>query len=464
MQKVAAYLLERRDGMDTPQARAEEAERIRAEIGMWLVKKGATTDAPNGTYDAEDGSHATYASESAEDGERSWSMVRLDELTADGRRFVASISVTAADNRVAVYASLEAGSDATQVRPVTVDPKCPRIIRTLLRLPGRWYHGACELRPLRRVVGFENGDAAVDEIVDPKRTIPIVVVSETRGVPALPNLDENLAHDLAGLANVVRLDYHAAWALTDRFDGALPCFDGAVRVLWPRLDQEDNRYRHPLWTADRLLSSGYDLGQVRERFRRQIRRIVMSASALSVVRPRAIDAIRSAASRRAFEEMKVRATSLADFEQLASSYAEDNDRLRKENQTLADRVEELAAEVGFLTARVENAELQLRYRAGAADGATASEGEEIAPEPAPQIVQKPPPKAGEIRFYKKRYSTPNHDVVASVGDCGCNRWESAHGADKAKKGIAKFEDGRSDWQSVKHCGACTGGGMWRVQW
>ena len=78
--------------------------------------------------------------------------------------------------------------------------------------------------------------------------------------------------------------------------------------------------------------------------------------------------------------------------------------------------------------------------------------------------RNPPPKAGEIRFYKKRFSTQGHDIMRRVGDCGCNNWEGSHSADKARKGIAKLENNRDDWRTMQHCASCTGGGMWRVKW
>ena len=50
-----------------------------------------------------------------------------------------------------------------------------------------------------------------------ERTLPWVVVSELDSSVAIDNVDANLAHDLAGLANVARLDAEASWALTVPF-------------------------------------------------------------------------------------------------------------------------------------------------------------------------------------------------------------------------------------------------------
>lgn len=464
MQKVAAYLLERRDGMDRTEERVALTNNVKDKILTWLRSKGATTDSTAGTYAAEDQSHATFLTEQAMDDSRTWWMVRLDEVASDGRRFTASISVTATPSSVAVYCSLEAGSDAMMINPIPIDPKTPRIVRTLLDMPGRWYHGASELRTLQRIKGFEDGESLAAEIADPARTVPIIVVTEENGEVALPKLDVHLAHDLAGLANVVHLDDDGTWALTEHLGPGFRCFGGAVRIFWPHFTPADDPFRHPRWTAARLASTGSDERVTLERFRKQVRSIIMRASALSVVRPRVIDEIRNASARRMFAEMKERASSLADYKELADSYSRDNDSLREEVHELTREIEglrarvvELVSQKETLLVRIENAELQLRYRE--------SSEPDISPtgEPDSQADEEPP-RPGEVRFYKKKFNTSSHDVMVRVGDCGCGNWQSANKAEKAKKGIAKLEGGCMDWDLVQHCGSCTGGGMWKVRW
>jgi len=466
MQKVGAYLLERRDGMFDAQTRNAEAAALRAEVWKWLRAKGAPVGAASGSYNAEDGSNATFTSESAEDSGQSWSMVRLDEVAQTGRRFVASVSVTTAKEAVIAYASLEAGSAASEINPLDIQAKCPRIVRELLGLPGNWYHGASRLRPLQRLTGFEDGEELALELLSPERTLPWVVVTEIDGGVALYDLESKLIRDLAGLANVARLDEEAAWALTDHLGKPLSCYSGAVRVYWPHLVTEDDPYRHPLWTAQRLRNASIRPDETLTRFRNQLGGVFMRASALSVVRPREIDAIRANAAHRALEALKLNAgSSLADYQALAETYATENDNLRVGNKDLNDRVEALAGRVAMLEetrsvllARIESAELQLRYR---------EQGDEaITPDTEPQGAepQLEAPTPGDVRFYKKKYATPKHDIMVHVGDCGCDNWRTAHAADKAKKGIAKLEVGRNDWSKVQHCGSCTGGGMWRVVW
>lgn len=87
MQKVGAYLLERREDMQWPEARASEALHLQKVVGSWLLSKGASAIEASGTYQPEDGSVGSYLIQEAEDGPRRWWTVTLQEDTASGRRF-----------------------------------------------------------------------------------------------------------------------------------------------------------------------------------------------------------------------------------------------------------------------------------------------------------------------------------------------------------------------------------------
>jgi hypothetical protein len=134
------------------------------------------------------------------------------------------------------------------------------------------------------------------------------------------------------------------------------------------------------------------------------------------------------------------ASSLDELIQLADSYAADVDRLRVECARFRAR----NAQLEILVARLKAERTSVA--AAAATGLAAR------------------PVRGEVRFYKKRYSTPSYDVVIRVPDCGCNRWSGGHGGHKAREGIVRLEGNRTNWQTVQHCPSCTGGGMWRVKW
>lgn len=289
-----------------------------------------------------------------------------------------------------------------------------------------------------------------------------LVVSSDGGRAALKRLDDRLAYDLAGIANVFTIDDDAAWALTDVLGKPLSCYSGAVRMYWPQLDVTRDPYRHPLWTASKLRSLDQDARRACDRFRRQMRRMVMHASAVSVVRPREIAEIRNAAGQAELLRMKARAKSLEDFEKLAESYSKENDGLHEELRLRDEELADLQRDL----AKMEDTNRTLRFhllQAGSHAGGAGGAEDDLAPDVVQDETVTQPPQKGEVRFYKKKYAARTHDVLVPVGDCGHDSWQGAAKADKAKKGIAKLED-RDDWRKVNHCAKCTGGGMWRVTW
>jgi hypothetical protein len=110
MQKVAAYILERTEDLQWPDARKAEGDRLRAVIEAWLKSKGASSVDGTGTYAAVDGSDASYQVTAVVDGERSWRMFELSEVTPEGRKFVTSVSVTVGHKNVVVFVTMEVGS------------------------------------------------------------------------------------------------------------------------------------------------------------------------------------------------------------------------------------------------------------------------------------------------------------------------------------------------------------------
>jgi hypothetical protein len=460
MQKVAAYLLERR-GLGSVTERQDVALLVKTHVAKWLQSKGGDPLAPSGSFAPEDGSTGIYRVLDAADGGKSWWMLELHEDTQKGRRFSVAVSITNSADRVAVYVALETGWTTTQIMPVDVDPRCPRIVRDLLALSGPWHHGSSLLEERQSIKGFDHGELLAAEIEAAVRTVPILVISTQNGYCALPNLDVKLGHDLVGLANVVVVDEEASWALRYTLGPQWGCYRGAVRLFWPHFSQTDDRYLHPLWTAGRLVSASQDATQTRDRFRKQLRTLLFRTSALSVVRPPEIDAIRDASSRTALHELKERAHSLGEYNEYADLYAADNEELRHERDGLRSRVEQLAADV----ARLENDRQALlgHLRAAKAKATHGMAPEDIAPDAEDEDDAPKAPEPGEIRFYKKTHSKPGYDVVVPAGDCGHTAWQGAHAADKARKGIARLEQ-REDWKSLQHCASCTGGGMWRVRW
>lgn len=447
MQKVAAYLLERREEVESSSKRKDEVRRLSDLLDEWLVNKGAQgLSGKSGTFVSRD-LEATFRREKAIAGERSWQLLSLSEINAEGRRFNTSVSITNTGSIIAVYVSLEAGLVYSAIAPLSIQPRCPRFLRQMLDLDDKWYHGPTKYHKTTRLIGEEQGQWIAKLILDKTRTLPIILISEDYGEILLPKLDKDLSFELAGLASIFVLDHDASWGVTEILGKSLSCYWGAVRLYWPNINLDENPVRHPVWTANTLLVASDSLSEAGQRFREQLRRILMQVSAVSVLRPREIDDIRSECAKQQIAVMQNSAASVDEYCKLAEEYESENKRLRVEIEQLVDELDKVQTQLAN-EQTIHHFQSQRTL--------------DIEPEPDVQ-VERDSPKDGDIRFYKKVRNNGRYDIMERFLDCGHKKWQSATKAEQAKRGIAHFEGSR-DWKNLWHCGTCQGGGVWKVKW
>ena len=449
MQRLVTYLLERESGFATSSDPDTERDHALTVLVGWLTQKGGARSSDNGgTFvSRSEGGKGSYSWTTATDEERSWNFLSLTETDADGVQFETQVSVTRVESGIIIYATLSAGHTAPGIVPVTIAPSCPHFVRTLLEQSADWYHGESKIQTLQTVRGRESGQWLGGELLASNRALPFVVAAEVGEGTPLSRLPELLARDLAGIANVFKVDDSAAWGMTDELGKEFSCYQGAIRLYWPRFTLSDSLYAHPLWTRNRIVGIGLHPTQANQRLRQQIRRLIMRASVVSVERPASIDEIRTASTRRRIAGLREQARSRADYQELAESYSKENDQLRAD----------------LLEARKELDELrdQVRRQSWLLQRQT-TEPDDIPP--VDQTAEdENPPSSGEVRFYKKISSTRSYDILVQRGDCGHNKWQPAHKADKAAKGVVRLEKAEG-WKSMAHCAQCTGGGVWKVVW
>ncbi len=446
MPEVAAYLLE----SVAPDVE-ERASTVEATVLEWLSSKGAEDPGMDaGTFDSLSGGHGRFAWVRLETDSGRLLELRLEENSLQGQSFTTTVACLVELDKLSLYVTMAVTSTESVIVPMYLDPRCPAVVRQLLELFPDWMLNGDAIGQGERVdvVGADAGRVLAGRLQSASRALPIVVVSENDGDTVWSGLEKMLAYDLAGLAEVCRVNKYASWALTEVLGKSNSCYQGAVRLYWPvRGDREDGaRLPGRLWTASTLLSNDCD-GKGLERLRSELRRRVMGVAALAVVPPAGVRAIKRQASQLQLAALEQKAGSDADWEELAKVYAGENDELK-------DQLESLRAENAGLKSKVVTLEYALEH-AGETEDDSSDVGDDEEEPDAPQ--------PGEIRFYKKQKSTPTHDVLVRVKDCGHNSWQNSAGADKAKKGIERLE-GRNDWSNVMHCGSCTGGGLWKVRW
>lgn len=468
MQTVAAYLMEHgTPGAPLPTLEVSGTNALRA-VEKWLGDKGASdTSRTTGTYSAVDGSAATFRRSSAVDGPRKWDLFVLEEVTTEGRIFRTSVSVTVGASKVSVFLTMDIGTTLDNLTRVDANLKTPKIVRDVIALPGEWRYKESVLElDVSSVVGVEQGELLADTLRSEGRAIPFVVVSQNAGKVALPGISENIAFAVGGLANVVTVDSEASWALTKALGKPFSVFAGAVRLYWPGLaESTESPLRHQLWTAAKL--KALPGGDASRRFVSEVRRILMEASAASITRPAEIEEIRTSESRaklaalsarsEELDRLKAAASSIKDFEELANTYAAENDSLREQVGRQQVEAEELKSELESEAYERRRLSYQLRQLSAALE-----EADEMSPDLPEEEEPRVDPKPGEIRFYKKIGSKPKFDVLEPVAGCSHTSWQGSHGADKARKGLERL--GLPKWKRLQHCGSCTGGGLWKVEW
>lgn len=171
-------------------------------------------------------------------------------------------------------------------------------------------------------------DEFLDMLEDPRRILPVVVVSVTdRNNPQLTIDVDALAAGLCGLAQVAVILPDTSWALTERFNKRLSVFDRGVRIYFPGLSADVDPYTHPLWLGARLttVNEGAQID-------RQVRMRIAQFSTRSV---------RMGEDILPFSQLRS-VSRKAEQDRLASSGASDSEKLAASDDRIAALAKELS--------------------------------------------------------------------------------------------------------------------------
>ena len=128
-----------------------------------------------------------------------------------------------------------------------------------------------------------NANSFREELLDPKRSVPLLVVSEEKpgdsasekaghlqrqlsveyGRLAVPGTwrekANHLQRQLLGLVKVVSYDHDTAWHISKDLPRPLRCYDGAMRLYSPGCSESDVSQQHPYWLPSDMDKLGPDL-------------------------------------------------------------------------------------------------------------------------------------------------------------------------------------------------------------
>lgn len=410
-------------------------------VDQWILGKGATSPlAEKGTFlSKKRGANGHYTQKTYEnDNDHLREILLLDHIKGQ-HAFATNLRVGLVGCKVVVYCALSVQRSAQVIAPINAHPRCPGVIRDIISGYGGWkFEG--DIVPSGDTIdaaGYEAGCDLSARILDRSRKYPILVVSDDPECLPWADVAQRLASDLVGVAHVANANEDGSWALTDELGKSQSCYLGAVRLYWP-ITTDD--LHSSVWTAARLLSEygGNAVGQ--NKFQEKIREIVFETSSLSLSNPKLL---REVAKRELPRRLKI--ASAEDQEKELSAIIE-------ENSALLDQLGEANSEIARLRSKVLSLSSQLSERPPV----------EVATE-AGEINAHVPARDGDLRFYKKIGKSGSVDKLVVTNECNHGSWEVTPKAIQAQKGVMKLE-GRNGWRSFQHCGTCTNGGRWKVQW
>ena len=448
MQTLAAYLFK-------ANLRSEDADRrmiaIENEIDDWLKKKGAENPTLHqGSFKSLSGDgEGRFTRNQAKSKPGIINNTTLVENTHTRQTFTTNVQVIHENCSITIYSTLSVTNKQNIISPQSIYPRCPRIVRNLLTAYNDWSFGGQPV-PTGKVIdahGEMKATALCDRLIDPTRNFPIIVASIDPEEQIWDRFPDELARNMVGIAHVAIVDEEGSWAMTDKLGKMDSCYLGAVRLYWPVISSGARSLRGTVWTPSRLRTFGTDEGGM-NRFLSLLRGTVMSAAALTITPPASIRSIYAGV--------------ITDSIRLAekSAVEENLNFIVEENYELTEKLDEANRKIAELEGKIHDYTHKLRK---ISENGTPPEADEDDNADDSEERNYSPPSDGEIRYYKKIGNKGGIDILKRTGCCNHNAWHPAFRADQAEKGLLKLE-GQGNWQSLQHCGTCTGGGRWRVHW
>lgn len=452
MQSLASYAVKVDISGD---AKTSRINALNDKIDAWLRCKGVVDPrAESGEFSSKsDSDKGKFSRKTTESNIGNVLEIRLSETDISGAIFFTSISVLDGVSDICIYCNMSLEAAHGVLAPLSVHPKCPRIVRDIITSFDDWKFGGNRV-PTGNVLdrcGASGGQDLCRLIQDNDRSVPVLVISIDKTM-IWPSLPEIIARKMIGLVDVAIVDEEASWVMTSELGKLCSCYLGAIRIYWPHIGGGGKSGSGFVWTASRLKDEFGENEAGMKRFVSNLSSDVMSVAALAISPPRGIREVHLDAMRTRIKQMEKSA-----IEAELNSLVEENSRLSVDIEEKTSINSRISMELNQAESRILYLEQRLLQLQCKLDGGGIDAG-------IPQNeTDDDSPSDGEIRYYKKTGSGGGVDKMVRTKSCNHNSWQPAFKGDQAEKGILRLE-GRKNWKSIQHCGACTGGGMWKVHW
>lgn len=247
--------------------------------------------------------------------------------------WASDLTVYADTHEVLFTLALRIASFDFELLPAKFELGTPRIVRTLVS------RGDASVGTQKLPASFERIEAPdvprfAAHLLDQRRKLPVVVLSSDPFTER-PNANPTaVASALAGNATVAVMGSKwAAFALTDEIGKQFSCFNGAIRIYWPRFNTQADPFFHRLWLPTDVARAEQGPG-----FALELLRTVAPAGAFRFVEPEKIRTFRRLADQERLDALK--AEKSEDYAEVFGHWDEET----KKNAKLLERIEELISE------------------------------------------------------------------------------------------------------------------------
>lgn len=231
--------------------------------------------------------------------------------------------------------------------PARLSIGSPRVIRDICaKIPA--YIGDMEVLAKPYNVTQDELGHLLDLLFSSRRNLPVVVLSPYSGGDHNLIDADRLSQNLAAVAIIVQVDDpEVTWDFADQIGRQLSCFNGAVRIYWPKFSLQHNPYHHKLFlgtwiekigpeVASRIIQQAiFDVAVFRFNNDRRIANLIRKVEASN--RKKSLDDMKKIVGREFWEEYERDLLRIGELEDKVQELESENVNLKENQQVLISR-------------------------------------------------------------------------------------------------------------------------------